>query len=77
MVKNLADVVALRNMTIEEKTVLGWEDHPQRVQCFVLASGDMIVPAKNEEGNGPGAFFVVSEGLAFTINPFDTVGGGV
>lgn len=52
-------IVEIRAMTGEELNGEGWEA-PQPffpVTCLILDDGQMLYPAQDDEGNGPGALF--------------------
>lgn len=47
-------IVAVRYLSLEEATELGWNERPVVIQ---LDDGNLIYPSQDEEGNGPGALF--------------------
>ena len=51
-------IVHVRYLTQDEKNNLGWFDRPIVIQ---LDDGNLIYPAQDEEGNGPGAWFTNDE----------------
>jgi hypothetical protein len=50
-------VTEFRPMTSEEMEEEGWDSSPPPV--LVFSDGNKLYPSRDEEGNGPGAFFGV------------------
>jgi hypothetical protein len=62
----------VRPMTAAEQSGEGWEDASpwERPVVLVLDDGTRLYPARDPEGNGPGALFGVDpRGRAFTLHP--------
>lgn len=62
--KNIAGqkIVDVRPMTVKELAKEGWEDAPAHSipMALVLANGSVLYPSQDEEGNGPGAFWIIN-----------------
>lgn len=49
-------IVAFRRMTEKELEAEGWDDS-RGCSVIILNDGTKLFPSKDEEGNGPGAWF--------------------
>lgn len=67
----MTEIESLRAATDEELEILGWEHAPdhQRPAVIETVDGEVFVPSRDEEGNGPGALFEIADGESFLHIP--------
>lgn len=65
-------VTGIRFLTKEEMKDEGWIYGNRVGIALMLSNGSFIYPSQDEEGNGPGAFFMKNaDGECFHLYPFD------
>lgn len=52
-------IAALRELTPAELADRGWHERPDETGAVVLDDGSLLIPERDPEGNGAGAFHVV------------------
>lgn len=61
----LQKIADARPASLAEMQAVGWEGEPPL--ALELQDGTVLLPSQDEEGNGPGALFMLRAGKAYTL----------
>lgn len=64
-----AKIIRIVRLSAHDLRDLGWDDHHGDVAALELADGSLLLPSRDEEGNGPGVFFQLFNKRVWTLLP--------